>query len=141
MSCIPLIAARLQAYKKWSKEATRKVKEKYRATNPDRKPPEGLYKESPARISQELLKRYDYDKAMSQLNFVDNRSGRKTTPADRQKLDKAKDLMRKKKPVKPGKSIVTKPPGTAKTPDSTARTPKSTAKTPRGTATKPKSYA
>lgn len=141
MSVIPLIAARLTAYRKWSKEATRKIKEKYRATNPDRKPPEGLYDESPARISQELLKRYDYDKAMSQINFVDNRSGRQRTPADRQKLDKAKELMRKKKPRDPGKSIVTDPPSTVKTPESTARTPKSTARTPRGTATKPKSYA
>lgn len=142
MSTIPLIAARLRAYRKWSKEVTRKVNQKHQESGQGWKPPEGFYKDStPERMAQELQKRYGFNKSMSQVNFVDNRSGRNFTPADQKRLDKAKDVLRKKKPKEPGKSIVTAPPTTVKTPESTARTPKSTAKTPRGTATKPKSYA
>lgn len=141
MSTIPLIAARLRAYRKWSKEVTRKVNRKHQESGQGWKPPPGFYDGTPAQISQELLKHYDYDKAMSQMNFVQNRSGRKIVPSNRKKLDQARDMLRQKKPKKMGESIVTDPPSTVKTPESTARTPKSTAKTPRGTATKPKSYA
>lgn len=142
MSVISLIAARLRAYRKWSGEVTRKINRKHQESGQGWKPPEGFYKdETPERMAQELQRRYGFNKSMSQMNFVDNRSGRNFTPADRQRLDKAKDLLRKKKPKKPGESIVTPPPTTVKTPKSTAKTPKSTARTPGTTATKPKSYA
>lgn len=142
MSVIRLIAARLEAYRKWSGKVTREINRKHQESGQGWKPPDGFYKtETPERISQQLLQHYDFDKAMRQVNFVDNRSGRKRPPSDREKLDKAKDLLRKKKPKKPGESIVTPPPTTVTTPKSTAKTPKSTARTPGTTATKPKSYA
>ncbi len=138
MPTLRIIAARLKAYKKWSQKVTRDIKRNREMNQGGWKPPEDFYKGSPEQISQELLKHYDYDKAMSQLNFVNNRSGRKNTPAEQQKLEKTRELLKKRKPVKPGESVVTAPPRTVRSPESTAKSPRSTARTPSSTATKPK---
>lgn len=71
--------------KKW----TSKVETKY-------SPPEGLFTKPAKEIAEQLKKdSEDLKQAMGRLNFYINRAGKNLSAEDKQRLEKAKDILRK----------------------------------------------
>jgi len=61
-------------------------------------PPEGFFKKSASAIASGLMSASDNLKqAMSRLNFYINRAGKNLSAEDKSKLDKAKEILSKKK--------------------------------------------